>query len=239
MLNRLADRYQQLEPLTQGQLAVVAELSNWHAVDQFHHKVGASAGCRPGVEDSGNVLMIHHCQRLPLGLEPSDDLAAVHSRLDDLERDLAAHRLLLLRHVDGAHASLTNLFEQLVGADDRTGRLERFGRVPGRAWGRHRLLEEVAGIVPGGQQGVDSRTKCLIAGTGAFQERLALRAGRAVERLAEDGFELGADIRHRRFLVHCRFSMHHLRSHQTSTDVYLLLGCLGFASSSSASRRKP
>ena len=43
----------------------------------------------------------------------------VHARLDDLEGDLAADRLLLLGHVDDAHAPLADLLEQLVGADAR------------------------------------------------------------------------------------------------------------------------
>ena len=47
----------------------------------------------------------------------------VHARLDDLERDLAADRLLLLGHVDDAHAALADLLEQLVRADQRAGLL--------------------------------------------------------------------------------------------------------------------
>ena len=62
--------------------------------------------------------MVHHRQRLPLGLEAGDDLPAVHAWLDDLERDLALHRLRLLGHEDGAHAAFANLLQELVGADD-------------------------------------------------------------------------------------------------------------------------
>ena len=45
----------------------------------------------------------------------------VHARLDDLQRHLAAHGLRLLGHVDDAHAPFADLFQQLVGADDRAG----------------------------------------------------------------------------------------------------------------------
>ena len=60
-------------------------------------------------------------QGLPLGLEAGDDLAAVHAWLDDLERDLALHRLRLLGHEDRAHAPFADLLEELVRADDRAG----------------------------------------------------------------------------------------------------------------------
>ena len=63
--------------------------------------------------------VVHHRQRLALGLEPGDDLGAVHARLDDLERHLAPDRLLLLGHVDDAHAALADLLQQPVGADPR------------------------------------------------------------------------------------------------------------------------
>ena len=61
--------------------------------------------------------MIHHRQRLPLRFEPGDDLPGVHAQLDDLERDAAAHRLLLLGHVDHPTAAFADLLEQLVAAD--------------------------------------------------------------------------------------------------------------------------
>ena len=60
--------------------------------------------------------MVHQRQRLPLGLEPGDDLLGVHAQLDDLERDPAAHRLLLLGHVDHAAAAFADLLQQLVAA---------------------------------------------------------------------------------------------------------------------------
>ena len=52
---------------------------------------------RAGVEHLGDVRMVHHRQRLPLGLEAGDDLPRVHARLDDLQRDPAADRLLSAR----------------------------------------------------------------------------------------------------------------------------------------------
>jgi hypothetical protein len=53
--------------------------------------------------------VVHHRQRLPLGLEAGDDLAAVHAGLDDLEGDLALDRVRLLGHEHDAHAALADL----------------------------------------------------------------------------------------------------------------------------------
>ena len=50
------------------------------------------------------LRVVHQGQGLALGLEAGDHLAGIHPGLDDLERDPAPDRLLLLGHVDGAHA---------------------------------------------------------------------------------------------------------------------------------------
>src|SRR5215207_9898360 len=61
--------------------------------------------------------MVHHRERLPLGLEPGDDLPAVHSQLDDLESDASFDRLALLGHPDFAETTFADLFEQLVTSE--------------------------------------------------------------------------------------------------------------------------
>ena len=99
------------------ELVAVAILGDRDALDQLHDEVGPAGVGGAGVEDLGDVGVVHQRQRLPLGLEAGDDLAGVHARLDDLERDLAADGLLLLGHVDDAHAAFADLLEQLVGAD--------------------------------------------------------------------------------------------------------------------------
>ena len=65
--------------------------------------------------------MVHQRQRLPLGFEAGDDLLGVHAQLDDLERDAAAHRFLLLGHVDDAAAAFADLLEQFVAANPVAG----------------------------------------------------------------------------------------------------------------------
>ena len=90
---------------------------------QLHHEVRPAGLGGAGVEHLGDVRVVHHRQRLPLGLEAGDDLLGVQPRLDDLQRDLAADGVLLLGHVDDAEPALADPLEQLVAADDRADRL--------------------------------------------------------------------------------------------------------------------
>ena len=105
------------------QLGLVAVFRDRDAPHVIHHEVGPAALGRPGVEDLGDVRVVHQGQRLPLGLKASDHLLGVHAQLDDLQGHLAADRLLLLGHVDLAEAALADLLEELVGADLRAGLL--------------------------------------------------------------------------------------------------------------------
>ena len=83
-------------------------------------KYGRPVVGRAGVEHPGDVGVVHHRQRLALGLEARDHLPRVHAELDDLERDLAADGLALLGHEDRAEAALAELSQELVAADDRS-----------------------------------------------------------------------------------------------------------------------
>ena len=100
--------------------------------------------------------MIHQRQRLPLGLKPGDDLFGVHAQLDDLERDPAADRFLLLGHINHAAAAFANLLEQFVTADAVAG---FFGGVQSKVDGSARsglicrwFLEKSTGILAGLKQ---------------------------------------------------------------------------------------
>ena len=128
--------------------------------------------------------MVHQRQRLPLGLEPGDDLLGVHAQLDDLERHPAAHRLLLLGHVDHAAAALADLLQQLVAANPVAGLSHE--RV------RHREsnggLKKRAGLVVRGKQRIRLPAQCGIAPASPFQKRRPLQR-RQIARGAEDLFE--------------------------------------------------
>jgi serine/threonine protein kinase len=121
--DRVAGRSVEFQPWPWRQVILVAKLGDWHALDELHHEVGAARGRGAAVEDLGNIGMVHDRQGLPLRLETGDDLARVHARLEQLERDLAAHRLYLLGHEDHAKAALADLFQQLVGSDGGAGPL--------------------------------------------------------------------------------------------------------------------
>ena len=65
--------------------------------------------------------MIHHGQRLTLGLKPRHHFPRVHAQFDDLQRHSPPHRFLLLGHPDDAEATLTDLLQQLVAANPGAG----------------------------------------------------------------------------------------------------------------------
>lgn len=63
------------------------------------------------------MRVVHQRQGLTLGLEAGDDLARVHARLDQLERDAAMDRRELLREPHLTHPARANAFEELVRTD--------------------------------------------------------------------------------------------------------------------------
>src|SRR6516162_3373941 len=96
---------------------LVAVLGNGQAFDQLHHEVGVAARRSAGIEDGGDVRMIHQRQRLPLRLEAGNYLSRVHAWLDDLERNLTAHRLLLFGQEDRSHTALADLLHEQIRTD--------------------------------------------------------------------------------------------------------------------------
>ncbi len=186
VLDRLADRDEELEALAGGELIGVAVLRDGDAVDELHHEVGPAGFGRPGVEDPGDVRVVHHGEGLALGLEPGDDLIAVHAGLDDLERDLATDGLLLLGHVDDAHAALADLLEQLVGTDPRA---RPFGQAVVSEGHRDRVdrpTQEAAGLLVRPEQVLDPLSQRGVADAGAFHEGRPLGRARPFQGEGED-----------------------------------------------------
>ena len=118
VLDGLANFFEKPEPLRDGQLMLVAVISNGDAVDELHDKKRAATFSRASIEHARNAGMIHERQRLAFGFKPGDDLPSVHPKFDDFERDLAMELLSLLRHPDAAHAAFTDLFQEFVTPDD-------------------------------------------------------------------------------------------------------------------------
>src|SRR5262245_45678843 len=123
MLDGVANGNEQPKSFDSEQVIFVAILGDGDTTNQLHHEIGPAGFSRTGIKHLRNVRMVHQCQRLPLRLESSDYLLGVHSELDDLERKATLHRLPLLRDVDSTKTAFTQLFQQLVAVDDRSGAL--------------------------------------------------------------------------------------------------------------------
>ena len=117
MLNSVADIDEQLEPLSNRQAVLIAVVRQLDTTHQLHREVGAAVLGGAGVQDLGDIGMLHHRECLPLGLEAGQDLLGVHAGLEDLQRDSAPHRLDLLGLVDDAHAAFAEHLENAVRAD--------------------------------------------------------------------------------------------------------------------------
>ena len=70
--------------------SLVAVPGDRDALDQLHDEVRPARVGGAGVEDPGDVGVVHQRQGLALGLEPGQHLAAVHAGLDHLQGDASA-----------------------------------------------------------------------------------------------------------------------------------------------------
>ena len=102
---------------------LVAILRERNALHQFHHEKWPAIFGRAGIENLGDVRVVHQGQSLPLGLKPGEDRSRVHADLDQLERDPPFDRLQLFGEIDGAHAPFADLFAELVPARDHAADL--------------------------------------------------------------------------------------------------------------------
>jgi hypothetical protein len=120
VLYRLADGDEEIQPLADRELGVVAEPRQRLTRDELHHEERAPGVGEAAVEDLGDIGMVHHRQRLTLLLEPLEDGAGAHARLDELERHLPFDRCGLVGDPDLAHAALAELLgERVAAGDDR------------------------------------------------------------------------------------------------------------------------
>src|SRR5437762_2027644 len=97
MLDGFADLNEEFDPLFNCQMLCITETRDRDSFHEFHDEVGESTICGTGIQDVGDVGMLHQRQCLPLTLEPSNDLAAVHSGLDHLQGNIPPYGLELAR----------------------------------------------------------------------------------------------------------------------------------------------
>ena len=111
---------EQIQPLPGVQIIFVAVLGDLDAAHQFHDEVRPAGFRRRRIQHTRDVWMVHHRQRLPLGLKAGDDVLGVHAQLDDLERHAPPDRLLLFGHENHAAAAFADFLQQFIMADARS-----------------------------------------------------------------------------------------------------------------------
>src|SRR6266487_3869468 len=137
VLDGLAYLREQSEPVCRGNTFLVTKLSDLDAAHKLHDEIRPARFSRAGIEDFGDVWMVHQRQGLPLSFEAGDDLFGVHAQLDHLERDSAADGLGLLGHIDRPAAAFADLLKEFVATNAVAGFLrdKGYGSVAlGRCW---------------------------------------------------------------------------------------------------------
>ena len=84
VLNGIADFEEEVKAVINGELVLGAVVGDFLAVDEFHREIRAAAVGRSGVEDFGDIWMVHERERLAFGSETRDYLRGVHARFNDL-----------------------------------------------------------------------------------------------------------------------------------------------------------
>ena len=170
VLDGAADGDEELEPLAGAEPVVVAVVVDGDSLDELHDEVGTAGLGGAGVEDAGDVRVVHQRQRLPLGLKAGDHWLGVHARLDDLESDAAVDRLGLLGDKDDTHPTFADLLQQLVAADLGAGAFCERAEELGWRSGHCRSADEAADPVMFPKQGSHLFLQLGISATGRFQE---------------------------------------------------------------------
>ena len=86
-------------------------------------KYGRPSSVAPASKNARDVWVREHRERLPLELEARDHVARLKPELDDLDRDAAPHRLVLLGEEHLAHRA----FAQRVRATGKAPIVARHG----------------------------------------------------------------------------------------------------------------
>ncbi len=164
VLDGLAYRQEKFQSVRNRKPVFVAIVGDREAGNQLHDEERLSGIGGSRVEYLGDVLMIHHRQRLPFGFESGDDLFVAAILLDQLQRHPSADRFLLLRQPDFAHPAFADFLKQFVRADD-----SGFGVVScGHTGGPVRIIirSQIAGWIVG-----HTRSDCEGKGSGSLTRK--------------------------------------------------------------------
>ena len=123
VLDRLAHRDEQFEPLRGRQPAGIAELCDRRPLHQFHHEVRSPIRRGTCVEYLRNIRVVHHREGLPFGLEAAQHAPRIHTGFNQFECDPPFDRFKLVCDPHLAHTPFANLLQQLVSSRDNTARL--------------------------------------------------------------------------------------------------------------------
>ena len=119
VLDGIANREKQLQPAAHAEAVVVAEIGDFLAIHQFHDEVRPAGGGGAGIEDAGDVRVVHAGEGLAFERKAGDDIFGVHAHADDFEGHLAMHRHPLLRQVNHTAAARAEAVDEVVGPDPR------------------------------------------------------------------------------------------------------------------------
>jgi hypothetical protein len=171
MLNRVAHLNKQLQPRGGLQGTLVAEISDLNSLDEFHYKIRPAALGRAGVEDVGNVRMVHQRKRLSLGLKACDHAFRVHARLNQLEGDTPVDWFLLFCHENDATTAFANLLQQLVSTHTIARFFPSGSFAPLFAYHRcRRLFQESSRSVIRPEQSLYLATEIFVVSAGLIQK---------------------------------------------------------------------
>jgi hypothetical protein len=117
VLHAVEQLQEQVEALRQRQRAAPAVAGQRLAVDVFHDQVGRAVRQGAGVEQLGDVRVLHLCQHLALELEPGALLGRQLGGMQALDRHQALHRRDLAGTEHLAHAAAAKQGLDAEGAD--------------------------------------------------------------------------------------------------------------------------
>ena len=113
-----ADGDEEGEALAEVEVVLLAVLGDGAAFDHLHDEVGGADVRLAGIEDAGDVGMLHDGEGALLDGEAAEDVCGGDTGFDDLDGDDAVDGLDLLCAIDDAEAAFAELVEKAVAVAD-------------------------------------------------------------------------------------------------------------------------